>query len=211
MRMSTNASKSCAKPKAQYVNIDPRPVADGDFAVVAVESLAGVEGEPVKPDEMVLEMGGADTFPAFTENLRGASPGEEKEFDVTYPEDYRAKRLAGRTVRFRATVKGMRRKELPEINDEFAQEVGDYRTVDELREAIRKGIFAQRQFEAQQEAKNKIVEKLVDAPRVSGPGSFRRTADQEPRGAEPARHGGRRYRPALDQARLGQGEGIAAR
>ena len=61
--------------KAQYVNVDPRPVEDGDHAVVALESLGGVEGEPVKSDEMVLEIGGADTFPAFTENLRGVTPG----------------------------------------------------------------------------------------------------------------------------------------
>jgi trigger factor len=148
--------------KAQYVNVDPRPLEDGDFAVLAIESLSGVEGEPVKQDEMVLELAGADTLPAFTENLRGMSPDEVKEFEVTYPEDYAA-RLAGRTVGFRATVKGLRRKDLPEVNDEFAQDLGDYRTVDELREAVRKAMFAQRQFEAQQEAKNKIVEKLVDA------------------------------------------------
>ena len=148
--------------KAQFVNIDPRPLADGDFAVLAVESLSGVDGEPVKQEEMVLELGGADTIEAFTENLRGASPGEEKEFEVTYPEDYQAKRLAGHAVRFHTTIKGLRRKDLPEINDEFAQEVGDYRTVDELRDALRKAIFAQRQLEAQQEAKDKIIEKLVD-------------------------------------------------
>lgn len=62
--------------KATYVNIDPRPVEDGDHAVVALRSLAGVDGEPVNTDEMVLEMGGQDTLPAFTENLRGVSPGK---------------------------------------------------------------------------------------------------------------------------------------
>ena len=149
--------------KAQYVNVDPRPVEDGDHAVVGLESLGGVEGEPVKTDEMVLEIGGADTFPAFTENLRGVTPGEEREFEVAYPEDYGSKRLAGRTVKFHATLKGIRRKELPELNDEFAQDVGDYRDIAELREAIRKSIFAQREYEAQQEAKTKIVDKLVDA------------------------------------------------
>lgn len=149
--------------KAQYVNVDPRPVVDGDFAVVALESMAGVEGEPVKTEEMQLEIGVKDTFEAFTENLRGVTPGEEKEFDVTYPEDYGTAKLAGKTVRFHATLKGIRRKELPEVNDEFAQDLGDYRTVDELREAVRKNIFGQRQFEAQQIAKNLIVEKLVDA------------------------------------------------
>ena len=149
--------------KAQYVNIDPRPLENGDHAVVALESLAGVEGEPVKQEEMVLEIGGADTFEAFTENLRGVTPGEEKEFEVTYPAEFGAKRLAGRTVRFHATLKGLRKKELPELNDEFAQDVGDYRNVDELREAIRKSILAQHQYEAQQEAKNQIIDKLVDA------------------------------------------------
>jgi trigger factor len=149
--------------KAQYINIDPRPVVDGDFAVVSLESLSGVAGEPVKTDEMVLEIGAKETFEAFTENLRGLTPGDEKEFEVVYPEDYGSEKLAGKTVRFHAVLKGLRRKELPELDDEFAQELGDYRTVDELKEAVRKALFAQRQNEAQQEAKNQIVDKLVDA------------------------------------------------
>ena len=148
--------------KAQYVNIDPRPLEDGDHAVVALESVAGVEGEPVKQDEMVLEIGGDDTVEAFTENLRGLSPGDEKEFAVTYPEDYGGKRLAGKTVAFHATVKGIRRRDLPELNDDFAQDLGDYRDLEELREAIRKALLAQRQHDAQQEAKNRIVDNLVD-------------------------------------------------
>jgi trigger factor len=158
--------------KAQYVNIDPRPLADGDHAVVALESVEGVEGEPVKQDEMVLEIGGTDTFEAFTENLRGLTPGDEKEFEVTYPEDYGSARLAGKNVRFHATVKGIRRKELPELNDEFAQDLGDYRNIDELREAVRKALFAQRQHDAQQEAKNKIIEKLVDAHEFPVPETY---------------------------------------
>ena len=124
--------------KAQFVNVDPRPLEDGDHAVVALESLAGVEGEPVRQEEMVLELGGADTVPAFTDNLRGLTPGDEREFEVAYPEEYGSARVAGKTIRFHATVKGIRRKELPELNDEFAQDLGDYRSVDELREAIRK-------------------------------------------------------------------------
>jgi len=158
--------------KAQYVNIDPRPLEDGDHAVVALESLAGVEGKPVKADEMVLEIGGADTFAAFSENLRGLSPGEEKEFEVTYPEEYGEEKLAGKTVRFRASVKGVRKKELPEINDDFAQDLGDFRNIEELRDAIRKGIFSQRQYEAQSAAKNQIVEKLVQAHDFPVPETF---------------------------------------
>ena len=148
--------------KAQYVNVDPRPIENGDFAVVALTSVGGVEGEPVHQDEMQLEIGGADTFEAFSENLRGLNPGDEREFEVTYPEEYGSPRLAGRTVKFHATVKGIRRKDLPEINDEFAQDLGDYRNLEELREAVKKSIFGQRQFEAQQEAKNKIIDKIVD-------------------------------------------------
>jgi trigger factor len=158
--------------KAQYVNVDPRPVEDGDHAVVGLESLGGVEGEPVKTDEMVLEIAGAETFPAFTENLRGVTPGEERVFEVAYPADYGSHRLAGRTVKFHATLKGIRRKELPEVNDEFAQDLGDYRDVGELREAIRKSIFAQREYEAQQEAKNKIIDKLVDGHEFPVPEIF---------------------------------------
>ena len=69
-------------------------------------------------------------MPEFTENLRGMSPEDAKEFDVTYPDDYGQERLAGKTVRFRVTVKAVRRKELPELNDEFARDLGDYQTLE---------------------------------------------------------------------------------
>lgn len=158
--------------KAQYVNIDPRPAEDGDHAVVSLESLSGLEGEPLKTDELTLEIGGADTLPEFTEALRGITPGEVREMEVHYPEDYGSERLAGKTVSFRATLKGIRKKELPELNNEFAEDMGDYRNLDELREAVRRGIQAQRLHEAQEEAKNRIVEKLVDAHDFPVPKTF---------------------------------------
>lgn len=149
--------------KAEFVNVDPRPLADGDFAVLSLESIAGVEGEPIRNEEMTVQLGDRETFAAFTENLRGLSPGEETEFEVAYPEDYGEPRLAGKTVRFHARVKGLRRKELPEVNDEFAQDLGDYRDLAELRDTLRRSIFASREYEAQREAKNRLVETLVDA------------------------------------------------
>lgn len=158
--------------KADYSNVDPRPIQDGDHAVISIESLSGTEGPPVKQDEMMLHVGAEDTLPAFTENLRGMPPGEEKDFDVTYPENYGQSKLAGRTIRFHAVVKGIRKKELPELNDEFAKDLGDFRTVDELRDALRKSMFAQRQNEVQQEAKNKLVEKLVDLHDFPVPEAF---------------------------------------
>ena len=157
--------------KADYSNVDPRPITDGDHAVISIESLTGAES-PVKQDEMMLHVGAEDTLPAFTENLRGMSPGDEKDFDVTYPEDYGQSKLAGKTIRFHVVVKGLRKKELPEVNDEFAQDLGDFRTVDELREALRKTMLAQRQNEARQEAKNKLVETLVDLHDFPVPEAF---------------------------------------
>jgi trigger factor len=149
--------------KAQFVNVDPRPAEVGDHAVLALESIAGLEAPPIKQDEMVIELGGTDTLSGFTDNLVGVTPGEQREFDVIYPEDYGSDRVAGKTVRFRVDLKGLRRKELPELNDDFAQDLGDYRDLTELREAVRRGLFGQRQAEAQREAKNLIIEKLVDA------------------------------------------------
>jgi trigger factor len=147
--------------KATYVNVDPRPLADGDYAVVSLESVAGAD-DPIKSDEVSVLIGGPETMEGFTENLRGASPGEEKEFDVTYPAEYGQEKLSGKTIRFHTVVKGLRRKELPELNDEFAQDRGDFRTLDELKDALRKSIFAQREIEAQRVAKDKLVDKLVD-------------------------------------------------
>jgi trigger factor len=147
--------------KAEYVNEDPRPLQDGDYALVSLRSLSGVPGDPIVQDELTLHLGEEDTLPAFTEALRGMSPGDEKQFDVTYPEDFGQERLAGRTVRFDMRVKAVRRKELPEINDEFARDLGDYQTLEELRDAIRKQIYREREFVAQQEAKNRLVEMLV--------------------------------------------------
>lgn len=147
--------------KAEYVNEEPRPLADGDYALVSLESLAGVE-EKITQDELTLKIGDPATLAAFTENLRGAAPEESREFEVAYPEDYERKTLAGRTVRFRATVKAVRRKELPELNDEFAKDLGDYQTLDELKEAVRKAILREREHRAQEDAKHQLIDKLVE-------------------------------------------------
>jgi len=147
---------------AEYFNVDPRPVEDGDFAVVALESLGGLSGPPIRQDELMLHIGDRDTLADFSENLRGLTPPAEKEFEVHYPEEYGEERLAGKGVRFRARLKGIRRKELPALNDEFAQDLGEYQTVEELREAVRRGLFFERQAVAQREAKNRLIDALVD-------------------------------------------------
>lgn len=147
--------------KAEFVNLEPRPLQEGDYAVLSLESAGGSVGGPVKQDELVVHIGDPDTLPAFSENLRGAAPGEEREFDVAYPEDYGEEKLAGRTIRFRAQIKGLRRKELPELNDAFAADLGDFENLGELKEELRKAILREQEFLAQQEAKNKLVDTLV--------------------------------------------------
>lgn len=148
--------------KSEFVNEEPRALADGDYALVSLESLSGVE-EKIQQDELTLKLGDEATMPAFTENLRGASPEESREFEVTYPADYDRETLAGRTVRFKATVKAVRRKELPELNDDFAKDLGDYQTLDELKDSIRKSILHDREHRAQDDTKHQIIEKLVDS------------------------------------------------
>jgi trigger factor len=157
--------------KAQYVNEDPRPLVDGDYAVVSLESLEGV-AEKVSQDELMLKIGDEATMKEFSESLRGAAPEEPREFEVTYPEDYDRPNLAGKTVKFRAVVKAVRRKDLPELNDEFAKDLGDFKTLDELKETIRKSIFQEREHHAKEEAKQQLIDKLVDAHEFPVPDAY---------------------------------------
>jgi trigger factor len=147
--------------RAEYVNLDPRPIEDKDHVVVLLKSISGL-AEPIEQDS-TIEVGGADTFPSFTEALLGANPGETKEAEVTYPEDYGEPRLANKTVKFSLTPKVIQKKELPALDDEFARDLGDYQTLDELRDAIRKSIFHEKQQAAQQVAKESLIDRLVEA------------------------------------------------
>ncbi len=156
--------------KAEYPNLDPRPIENGDHVLVHLKSLSGL-AEPIEND-VQIEVGGAETFAAFNENLIGSSPEETKEFDLTYPDDYGQERLAGKTVRFEMTPKVIRKKELPALDDEFARDLGDYQGLDELREAIRKSIFHEKQFVAQQAAKEELIDKLVAANEFAVPEAY---------------------------------------
>ncbi|HEY3444055.1 MAG TPA: trigger factor [Paludibaculum sp.] len=148
--------------KSQFVNVDPRPATDGDNCLVSLESIGGLEGEPMKQDEINIEIGGKDTFQTFSDALRGAEPGDVRQAEITYPEDYAAEKLAGKTVQFNVTLKQVRLKEMPELNDDFAKDLGDFQSIDELRDEVRKSIFREREHAAQSEAKNKLIDALVD-------------------------------------------------
>ena len=157
--------------KSQMVNVEPRAVVDGDYAVVTLDSLSGVE-QAIHQDEVVLHVGDPDTMAGFSDALRGMSPEEEKEFEVTYPEDFGQERLAGKTVRFHARLTTIRTKDLPELNDEFAQDLGDYQTLNDLREAVRKAIFHEREYASQQKAKDQLIDKLIETHEFPVPEAY---------------------------------------
>jgi trigger factor len=148
--------------KAEYINEDPRPATATDHVLIALRSISPLEGGELNESEVPLELGHADTMAAFTENITGMEPGDEKEFTISYPEDYGAERLAGKTVTFSCTLKTIRRKEMPELNDEFAQDLGDFKSLDELREAARRSIYSDRDQTARHEANNAILDSLVE-------------------------------------------------
>jgi trigger factor len=147
---------------ASFRNMDPRPLADGDIAVVSLKSGHVADAPTIDQDETTLTIGEAGTLPEFNENLRGKSPGDELDFEVTYPQDFGNEKLAGKTIPFHAVVKGIRQKELPELNDDFAADVGDFRTLDELRARIREMLAQNRRHSAMEAAKDKLVKQLVE-------------------------------------------------
>jgi len=111
---------------------------------------------------VLCEIGGADTLPAFTENLRGASPGEGRTFPVTYPEEFSDRRLAGRTFLYEVRISAIKQKQVPELNDEFARDLGPFQSLEEVRDRIREDLLEEKRRRAEQEAKDKLVDKLVD-------------------------------------------------
>ncbi|MBV9677554.1 MAG: trigger factor [Acidobacteriaceae bacterium] len=156
--------------KAEYPNLDPRPIENGDYVLVHLKSLSGL-AEPIEQD-VQIQVGGEDTLPAFNEALIGASPDAVIELDITYPEDYGQEKLAGKTVRFQLTPKFIRKKELPALDDEFARDLGDYQTLDELRDAVKKAIFHEKQYVAQQAAKEELIDRLVEANQFPVPEAY---------------------------------------
>ena len=120
------------------------------------------DASPIHLDEVLVQVGGEDTLKEFSENLRGAKAGEQRTFDVTYAEDFSDRRLAGKTFVYTLAVKAIKRKQLPELTDDFAKEVGpEFQTVDDLRKRVREGMEGEKQHAAEHEAKEKMVDELV--------------------------------------------------
>ncbi len=145
-----------------YRNLDPRPLEDGDIAVVKLKSDADSDTPRVDQEETMITIGEQGTLPEFSENLRGKSPGDTADFEVHYPDDFSSEQLAGKTVPFHAEVLHLREKELPELDDDFAKDVGNYSSIEELTNQIREAIGTHRRRTAENIAKEKLVDALVE-------------------------------------------------
>jgi len=160
------ALDSVREQHATFTSVEGRPLADGDFAQASLDgrpkdAQARKDANPVRMDEVLVEIGGKNTMPEFTEHLRGASAGEERTFEVNYPEDASDKRLAGKAFSYTVKIHSIKQKSLPELNDEFAKELGEFTSMDGVKKQIRENIEAEKRHAAEHAAKDKLVAELV--------------------------------------------------
>lgn len=127
---------------ATFVPVEERALESGDFAQLKLVGTPLGEGEPLKADNVLCHLGSEETLEAFTQNLIGAKPGEQRRFDVDYPADYPDRKLAGKKYAYSADVVAVKQKKLPELNDELAKDVSDAKTLEELRVKLRQSLEA---------------------------------------------------------------------
>lgn len=147
---------------------EERPLADGDWAQITFtgnfhenEESAG-KADPITGEDVLLEVGGSNTLPAFNDALRGASVGQELKFEVSYPEDFGEKRLAGKTVAYDVTVKAIKRRVQPELNDDFAKELGDYSSYEDFTTKFRENLQAEKDHRTENEVRDKLLTALSE-------------------------------------------------
>ncbi|MCR4655234.1 MAG: trigger factor, partial [Lachnospiraceae bacterium] len=144
------------------VSVEDRPVKDGDITIIDFEGF--VDGEPFeggKGENYSLTIGSKTFIPGFEDQLIGAGINEEKEINVTFPEDYNAEHLAGKDAVFKVTVKEIKEKELPELDDEFASEVSEFETVEEYKASLREELKEKKEKAARAEKEDKLLEAIV--------------------------------------------------
>jgi trigger factor len=149
---------------------EDRALADGDWAQISfkgeVQGETQIEESAAKPisgDDVMVEIGGQNTLVSFSFNdsLRGAKPGQELKFEVTYPVDFGEKRLAGKTVAYDVEIKAIKKKIQPELNDEFAKELGDYAGIEDFKAKLREHLAADKERRLKSEAQTKLTNALV--------------------------------------------------
>lgn len=153
---------------ATFVPVEGRAADNGDYAVIKLIGTPVGGGEPVQAEGVLCHIGAEETLEAFTENLRGVSPGETKRFRSEYPKDYPDPKLAGKAYDYTVEVQGLKEKQLPEANDEFAKdaaaqssELAGVTNLAELRAKIRADLDAAKDQQQAAQAREKILELLV--------------------------------------------------
>jgi len=146
---------------AAFAPIEGRPVQDGDYVQLKLVGTPQGGGEPLQADSVLCHIGAEETMQPFNDNLRAANIGDHKNFDVAYPADYPDQKLAGKTYDYAVDVLGIKNKKLPELNDEFAKDVSDAATLDELKKKVSESLEHQRDHRQKELQREKVIIELV--------------------------------------------------
>lgn len=159
-----------AEHNARLVSIEDRPVKKGDIAVIDFEGfLDGKPFEGGKAEKHELEIGSNTFIPGFEDQVIGMKIDEEKDLNVTFPEDYFSKDLAGKPVVFKVKVHEIKHKELPKMDDEFAKDVSEFDTLDELKNSIKEKIQKENDDKAKYETEDNAIKAVCDGVELEIP------------------------------------------
>lgn len=148
---------------SRTITVEDRAVEDGDIVNLNYEgSVDGVPFEGGKADEYDLTIGSNSFIPGFEAQLIGAAIGEDRDINVTFPEEYHSEELAGKAAVFKCHINSIKKKELPEADDEFAQEVSDFDTLDEFKADIKAKLLEKKQNELKAAREDEIIEKIIE-------------------------------------------------
>ena len=165
---------------SRTISVEDRPVQDGDTAVIDFEGFVDGEAfEGGKGENYSLVIGSHSFIDTFEEQLIGKEIGSESEINVTFPEDYHAEELAGKPAMFKVTVKEIKEKELPEVDDEFAAEVSEYDTLEEYKESIKKNLTESKEKEAADQKEMAVVDAIIAASEMDIPDAMVETTQRQ--------------------------------
>ena len=155
---------------SRTVTVEDRAVQKGDIATIDFEGFVdGVAFDGGKGENYDLEIGSNTFIPGFEDQLVGAEIGKELDVNVTFPEEYGAKELAGKAAVFKCKVNGIKVKELPEADDEFAQEVSEFDTLDAYKEDIKANLLKKKEEEAKRVKEDAVIEKIIEGAQMEIP------------------------------------------
>jgi trigger factor len=143
---------------------EERPLADEDWAQISYSGTVtdDPEAAPIAGEDSLVEVGGKDTVDAFTQVLRGAKAGQELKAEVIYPADYPEPKLQGKTVSYDLSVKAIKKRILPELNEDFAKEMGNYESLEQLENAVREHLANRKRRSVESETKDRLFAALVE-------------------------------------------------